>query len=314
MRLQKRKQQAFTLLFLLLFVAASAMTYFLLTKNWTKTRPVQSADKPGLEDVYFQPEKSEVKSALAEVVNKSLDGAKGKYAIVIDNFTTGETYNFRENEVLPSASLYKLWVMASTFGKISRGELERSDILSENVADINSRLGISSDAAELTEGQLVLTVGQAIEQMIEISHNYSAYLLTNKVPYSQVNADLANFGLKNSQIGSTPTTTASDIAKFLIMLHRGQIVNPSYSREMVEILSKQQRNEGIPKYLPTGLEIAHKTGEIDYYKHNAGLVSGPGLDYVIVVLSESDSPYGAEERIAVLSKDVYEYFAKTAKP
>ena len=64
----------------------------------------------------------------------------------------------------------------------------------------------------------------------------------------------------------------------------------------------------LPKYLPQGTIVAHKTGEIGYSSHDGGIVFSPKADYIIVVFSKSDIPAAAEERIAQISKNVYEYF------
>jgi beta-lactamase class A len=54
--------------------------------------------------------------------------------------------------------------------------------------------------------------------------------------------------------------------------------------------------------------MAHKTGELGQVSHDGGIVYTEKGDYIIVVLSESTLPKGAEERIANISKDVYAYF------
>lgn len=79
---------------------------------------------------------------------------------------------------------------------------------------------------------------------------------------------------------------------------------------MIDILKKQTLNEKLPKYLPQGTLIAHKTGEIDYLSHDGGIVFSKKGDYVIVVMTEADSPSGVEERIAQISKNVFNYFDK----
>ena len=56
------------------------------------------------------------------------------------------------------------------------------------------------------------------------------------------------------------------------------------------------------------ISIAHKTGEIGYFTHDAGIVFSNKGDYIIVVLTESDFPLATEEQIADISKSVNEYF------
>ena len=77
---------------------------------------------------------------------------------------------------------------------------------------------------------------------------------------------------------------------------------------MIELLKKQQLNDRIPKYLPSGTFVAHKTGELGYYKHDAGIVFSEQDNYILVVLSKTDSPSSGAEEIAKLSKAVYDYF------
>jgi beta-lactamase class A len=143
--------------------------------------------------------------------------------------------------------------------------------------------------------------------MITISDNYSAYLLVTKLRLSNVTKFMQEQGLKNSKTGTPPHTTASDIALFYERLYGGSVVDSESSRQMLEVLARQQLNDRIPKYLPKGTEIAHKTGEIEGFKHDAGIIFGKD-PILFVVLSDSSSPLGAAERIALISKDVFNYF------
>ncbi len=98
------------------------------------------------------------------------------------------------------------------------------------------------------------------------------------------------------------------LPSFLEKLYKGELGTPAHTGQMIEVMKKQTINHKIPKYLPQGTFIAHKTGEIGPYSHDAGIVYGRNGDYIIVVLSESEFPSGAEERIAAVSKAVYDVF------
>jgi len=77
---------------------------------------------------------------------------------------------------------------------------------------------------------------------------------------------------------------------------------------MISILKDQTLNQKLPKYLPAGTGIAHKSGELDEYSHDTGIVYAPWGEYIIVALSKSADPQIASETIAQISKDVYDYF------
>jgi beta-lactamase class A len=93
-------------------------------------------------------------------------------------------------------------------------------------------------------------------------------------------------------------------------LQKGELANAENTQKMLEFLKKQQLNDKIPADLPNNIVIAHKTGELGLFSHDAGIVYTPKGDYIIAVLSKSDTPAAAEKRIADVSKAVYDYFQK----
>lgn len=248
------------------------------------------------------------KPNLKQVVDNELRGEKGKYGIYIENLKTGETFAKNEHESFEAGSLYKLWLLGAVFEKIKDGTLKEDEILSGDIADLNTKFDIASDEAELTEGEITLTVKDAIEQMITISHNYSALLLTSKMGSSKINDFILKYGFNESSPGPPVKTTASDMARFFEELYAGRIIDKESSEKMLEILSRQQVRDRITKNLPGGVRVAHKTADIGFFEHDVGIVFTPKGDYVIVVLTETDSPEKTAQKIAEISKAVYEYF------
>ena len=249
--------------------------------------------------------------SLEAAVNSALDGAKGDYGLVIKNLKTGEQYVRQQDKEYEPGSLYKLWVMATVFDQIRQGNLNEDDELSKSIAFLNSSFGISAADAEQTSGGITQTVSLALNQMITISHNYAAMLLTEEIKLSTVKGFLESEGFTHSKVGTKgqiPSTTPADIAKFLEKIYNKQLVNPEYSDKMVELMKKQQKNNKLPLLLPSGVVMAHKTGELGMVSHDAGIVYTEKGDYIIVAFSETESPKGAEERIGQVSKVVYDYF------
>lgn len=249
--------------------------------------------------------------SLGSSVEKALEGAKGEYAMVVKNLKTGQEYSLNENKEFDAASLYKLWVMAEAYDQIQNGKLKENEVLSGDIADINKKFGIASEEAELTQGSVSFTVSSALKQMITISHNYAALLLSEKVKLSSAGDFLDSNGFLESSLGTdgnSPKTTARDTALFFEKLYKGEIASKENTDKMLNLLKSQQLNNKLPKYLPKGTVVAHKTGEFDFFSHDAGIVYSKKSDYIIVVLSKTDYPPGAEERIAKISQAVYDYF------
>lgn len=252
-------------------------------------------------------------NGLKQAVENSLEGTIGTYGVVVKNLKTSESYYSNEHRVFEPGSLYKVWIMAAAFDQIKNGELDGDEILSEDISVLNEKFNIASEDAEMTEGTIALSVKDALEQMITISHNYAALLLTEKIKLSNVALFLKENAFDESTVGingASPTSTPSNIALFFEKLYKGELADLTYTQKMLDLLKKQTLNEKLPKYLPKDVVVAHKTGEIDYLTHDAGIVFSDKGDYIIVVMSESTFPPGAEDRIAGVSKAVYEYFSK----
>lgn len=246
-----------------------------------------------------------------EKIVKTVLKDDNNFGIVIKNLKTGERYYFNEDKTFETASLYKLWIMATAFSQIQNGKLKETDILSKDVKELNKDFNIASDSADLTEGTITWPVQNAIEQMIIISDNYSALLLTEKIGLSNVAVFLKNNGFVLSKVGtdnSNPISTASDIALFWEKLYNRQLANKKYTDKMLDLLKNQRLGEKIPKNLPQDTVIAHKTGELGDISHDTGIVYTQKGDYIIIVMSKTEDFAKANQKIAEISKEVFIYF------
>lgn len=251
--------------------------------------------------------------SLKAVVEGELKSVNTTYGIVIKNLKTEESYYLNEHRAFETGSLYKLWVMATLYKKIDEGSIKKEDILEEEVSILNEKFKIATESAEKTEGKIKMSVRDALEQMISVSDNYSALLLTAKIRLANIAAFLKNNGFDESKVGikgEAPVTTASDIVLFYEKLYKGQLVNRQNTEEMLDLLKRQKLNNKLPKYLPKDTVIAHKTGELDLFTHDAGIVYVSNGDYIIVVLAESKDRFVTEENIAKLSKAIFDYFER----
>ncbi|MCL5432616.1 MAG: class A beta-lactamase-related serine hydrolase [Patescibacteria group bacterium] len=307
---RRPKRNIFTVFFFLIILTVVIFLVFNFFKSSPfnssplKERTVLSSSAPTNND-------PNISKPLEQVVKNALIDTRGSYGIVIKNLKTGEYYALQENIKYDTSSLYKLWVMAVVYGQMKEGKLKDSDILSQNIDVLNKKFNISSESAELKEGNITLSIHDALEQMITISDNYAALLLTEKVGQLSLATFLKDNGFTQSAVssnGSSPTTTPRDISLFFEKLYKNQLVDTNYSQRMLLLLKRQKLNNKIPKYLPDNTIVAHKTGELDSFTHDAGIIYGNRNDYIVVVLSKSENTDLATGRIALVSESIYRYF------
>ena len=321
MHRRNKRKRLLRLIYLLIFLVVVVGFLFYLFSGFTKgntsiksplgNKRMEVSPTP---DAVVLPENS---PGLTAAVSEALQGTYGTYGIVIKNLTTGESYYQHENDTFKSGSLYKLWLMAVVYHHIQDHTLSLEDTLSKDVTDLTKEFNVAPDPTEQTSGLLTLSVADALSQTVTISDNNAALLLTDKVGVKAISQFLNQYGFTHSIVGQTdtpPLTNALDIASFLEKLYKGQLANKENTEAMIGLLKQQRLNDKLPKYLPDGIEIAHKTGELDSVTHDAGIVYTPQGNYIIVILSDSDSPDLAKERIALVSKDVYTYFTNSPSP
>lgn len=293
----------------LAIVTLSFLNMFLPIQNKSANIISPLAGNYKLEALSSIVEKSE-NASLSKIVENNLKDKKGTYAVGILSLTTGDEYFKNKHQEFDSASLYKLWVMGLTYEKIENGTLKKDTILSDSIENLNSKFNIASESAERTEGEIKMSVKNAVNLMISKSDNYSALLLSSYLGISKIQIYLNEHGFSDSKLGSTetlPTTSVYDMLQFFYKLYYGELADKEFSEEMVTILRQQVLNNKLPKHLPDNIEIAHKTGELGKYSHDAGIIYSPTGPYILVVLSETDNKKTADETIAQISKDVYDY-------
>jgi len=301
------------LLFVFLTLFCASILLIRIINTDPKTLVVPISETFASVSIPFIHTKQPMNNSLDQTIQATLNGSQENYGIVVHNLINNENYALNEHQVFQSGSLYKLWVMATAYDQIINGVLRENDIMKQEIPILNEKFKIATEDAERKEGDITLSVADALYQMITVSDNYAALLLSEKVRLSNVVKFLNSNGFSESKVGtdgSIPTTTASDMALFFEQLYKGTLINKEYDEKMLDLLKQQKLNEKIPKKLPEDVSVAHKTGEFNSFTHDAGIVYTPKGDYIIVILSESQSPLEAEQKIADISEAVYRYFTK----
>ncbi len=284
----------------LLLIVALAIVVFALKINQKDSAP----QSPNF-SIIHQFTKPKQQDSLQSLFIESTKTLPERYGIYIKNLKSGKTYELGAKESFRSASLYKLAVMYKAYDALDKGQIQKDEVLSEEVAN----------PAEIQGGDenspVYLTIEGALYSAITISENYSAILLAEKLGWENIHSYLKNQNIQGiNLLTDEPTVTAYAIAELLEKIYRNQAVNRVSSEQMRKLLFAQKINDRIPKYLPDDIKVGHKTGELDFLRHDAGIVLGKKSDYIFVFLSQTDYPQDASENIAQLSKTFFDSLEK----
>jgi beta-lactamase class A len=266
--------------------------------------------------------------AKAEVERLIAESKAEAVGLAVYDLETKQSLLINEKVSLHAASTMKLPVMMEIFRLADRkklslnGPVEIRNKFYSIVDGSEYRLSMSDDSDHEIYNRLgqTMTVIELLDRMITWSSNLATNLLIEKAKAENVNALMRELGANDIQVlrgvedskafraGKNNTTTAYDLMLLLRLIADNKFLNKRACERMVEILSAQRFNDGIPAGLPAAARVAHKTGDITNHNHDAGIVYLPGRrPYVIVVLTKGVAERKRSSKlIADLSRAVYQ--------
>ena len=261
----------------------------------------------------------------------AFEGDVGIYALNLEN---GDTVSYNAEEMFPTASVIKIYVLAKLYQDIEEGRLAMND---QVVLRDSDKVPGSGILLFMHHG-LKLTLGDLAWFMINMSDNVAANLLTDEVDgVMKVTDYIRSLGFKHTMelakifdrnvypdstlrkkygIG---VTTPRETATFMKELYEGDIVDKKSSEAMIKLMEYQFYNTSIPRFLPTyrdTIEIAHKTGALNATRNDCAIIYTPRTNYVLCVFTTHNKDQrwitdnGAEVFIAKISLLVYNSFVK----
>jgi beta-lactamase class A len=212
---------------------------------------------------------------------------KGKIYLFAKNLDTGETYSYNGDERVKTASTIKIAVMIEAFARVADKRAKWTD---ELVLTKAARYGGSGILPELSDG-LRLTLRDCVNLMMLISDNTATNMVLDYLTTDAVNARMRSLGLKDTRImrrvgggGESEEGKQADNKKFglgatsphemvqiLDKLDRGEIINKPASKEMLDLMKREQARYAIGRTIPD-VPMASKYGALDHLRSCVALV------------------------------------------
>jgi beta-lactamase class A len=263
----------------------------------------------------------ERRAAWAELAKKVKDQARAfgqETGIVIEDLSTEWRIVLNQDAPFPAASMVKVPIMASCFYASANGELDLKKFLELKGRCKVSGSGILKTMPERAE----FTIEDLIELMIAESDNTATNMLIDYLGYEYLNRTFKKLGLKNTTLvrkmmdfrfrsqGKENFTSARDLALLFKKIYKGRLIDDSHSQKCLSFLKEQKMRDRIPRRLPPGTIVAHKTGLENLVCHDAGIVFTPKGDFLICVLTRHRYKTAklAKKFIAQIARDTYDYY------
>jgi beta-lactamase class A len=236
---------------------------------------------------------------LASRVAELERGFSGTIAVWVHDLGRRETYGLRADEQVRPASTIKMFVLRELLRRADAGELSLEDEVVMERRDVVPGSGVIKD---LTPG-LRLSLRDTATLMVTVSDNTATNLLIDRLGTRAINRATVAAGFGGTHLGGKlfrgggprSRTTARDLGTLMTQIARRRAVSRGASGVMLDILRREQYDTIIGRFLPADEQtpssarvrwkVASKSGSIVGHRHDVAFVEGPGVRYVLALMS-----------------------------
>lgn len=308
----------------------------------------------------MQSKKTERIKEIADQAARKLSGPLG---FGFYDLQTGESCYRNGEKLFPTASIFKIFVLAELYRLRNEGKLSLEDRYPLKGSMKVPGSGILFQMSEGTDYSLY----DYAFLMMTLSDNTAADFLYEYVGRANIRDHvLKPMGLQNTKVElscaelfqyycnidpalpveqqmhayltgdfrnndyyfctqeNNDVTTPQDLSTYYTTMYEGKWCSRQTSSDLLDLMKKCQTNSRIPKKLPVGTQVAHKTGTFDRLVCDSGIVYTKKGAYILSLLYNGNlaSPdeylrnqggsYG-EAVLAEISKEVFDIFTDSSK-
>jgi len=236
-------------------------------------------------------------------------GSINSASFVLKELETGNWFGINGYENYNPGSLVKVAVMISYLkdSELRPGLLDATIFYDPNLKGIPHQ---TYEVNPLQPGK-AYSVRELLKRMAMDSDNNSTALLNMNINlelfkriYSDLDQIVPNVHDLNYQ------TNVLDYSKFMTILFDGSYLNRENSELALQWLSQSSFKDGITKFLPQDLLVAHKFGEFglkaEKQWHETAIIYAAGRPYLITIMTKGYEIEKLRQVISDVSKQVYD--------
>jgi D-alanyl-D-alanine carboxypeptidase (penicillin-binding protein 5/6) len=266
--------------------------------------------------------------SLADRLTPLITAHEGKIAVAVKHLKTEEAFAHNADMPMPTASLIKLPVMVEAYRQAAEGKIDLAEKITLRDEDKVPGSGILTTHFS---GGAAISLRDAVRLMIAYSDNTATNLVLAKIELPATAETMEKMGLPNTKVhsfvyraGTTifperskefglGSTTAGEMIRLLEELNAKRIVTPSACDEMLAHL-RTCEDRRIPRLLPPGTKVAHKTGSVSAVRAAAGIIEAKSGPIALCVLTRDNKDQrwtdenAAEVLTSKIAKAVYDHF------
>jgi beta-lactamase class A len=261
-------------------------------------------------------------------IEEIADRFDGLMGVAILDLTDGKILLHNADRVFPTASSIKIAILLELYRQDQQarsGTKEKAKLDDIYTFDPKDLVEDSRIMAGLTPSVTRVTNRDLAQFMVAVSDNAATNVLINRVGMQNVNATMRSLGLTKTMLrrkmmdiaaarrGDENVATPQEMVRLVEDIYKGKVLDKEATANFIRQLSTMKQSY-IPRYLPDGVQVANKPGELEGVRTDSGIVFVPNRPFAISVMTAYDRDAKASERaISDVALEAYHYFAMRGK-
>jgi D-alanyl-D-alanine carboxypeptidase (penicillin-binding protein 5/6) len=276
-----------------------------------------------------------VRGDLREILTPLAEAHRGQVAIAVKHLETGESFGYRAEAPMPTASLIKFPVMVEAYRQAAEHDVNLDQMIVLREEDKVPGSGILT--SHFSSG-VQLRLRDAIRLMIVYSDNTATNLVLDQIGIRSTAEQMSRMGFEHTKLHAKVfrrdtsvfpkrsrqfglgSSTAGELVRLFVPLHAGELVSKEASAAMLDHLLQCDDRSKLVRDLPPGTRVAHKSGAVAKARCDAGIIFSPAGPIAICVMTSENEDMSwqatnqASNLCARVGRLVYDHFNAGVSP
>lgn len=262
--------------------------------------------------------------SLQERIQSVIDGTGARFGVAIRHLESGDEVMIDADSYYPLASVVKTPILVEAFYRIKAGEISLDDRWPLKTEDKNLPSGILTfmqdglmpTVRDLLTLMIIISDNTATDVILKylgkqavtdrmrslgLEHIHVSKTIRELFDDLLPNADPTQdiYELSKEEAGNdgpprgtfvyalTPENnvgTPRDLTNLMQLIFEGQTPDRETSDGILEVLLQQQLNDRLPRLLPSGTRVAHKTGTLSGIRNGSGVIYASDTSHIAITV------------------------------
>jgi beta-lactamase class A len=209
--------------------------------------------------------------------------AGARVNIAAKNTYSGASLSFAEDKTVDATSTIKLALAMELYQQADEGKIKLDEVVTIPTGSVQ-RYG--TGPIQFDPAPYRYTWRKLTELMLRNSDNTAAYVIAGKVSMESHKQYVKKLGMNKTDVYNN-TTTARDMLVLAQKFDEGNGLSAPLHEELLSYTKDTQFEDRLPKQLPSGAVVYHKTGDgFDGAINDVGIVKYDGKTLYIALFSD----------------------------